>query len=237
MTGTEIATSAQVTASLISGGAALIVALLGIAGAIAAQTIATRRAFQDSLVLLEREGHAHDQERQDQARREDAFRFAEKRQSTYLKYAQISGRLFDARVAVDSAVENWKQPRDLDGGSQTARARMSEESNALRALDKAAATWVRFRLQLDVVEQEVILLAEADVRDTAADLGRVVGCPPDLDGLPISEDLTRYTRDGLSEPLDPTRYIRLLSSFFDAARQEIGIGAGSAATDPPRQSP
>lgn len=47
----------QVNAALISGGVALVVALIGIAGAIAAQFVATKRGFANSLALLERQHH------------------------------------------------------------------------------------------------------------------------------------------------------------------------------------
>jgi len=74
---------AQVTAALISGGAALAVAVLGIGGAITAQLFTTRHALENSLALQERQYARQERERQEQSRREDAYRFAEQRRSTY----------------------------------------------------------------------------------------------------------------------------------------------------------
>ena len=59
MTGPHIALDTQMTTTLLSGTVALIVALLGIAGAIAAQLVATRRAYANSLALFERQ-HAQE---------------------------------------------------------------------------------------------------------------------------------------------------------------------------------
>jgi hypothetical protein len=67
----------QVTAAVISGSVALVVALAGIAGAIVAQAIATRRSFGNSLALFERQRSAQEQERHERSRREDAYRFAD----------------------------------------------------------------------------------------------------------------------------------------------------------------
>lgn len=49
------AVSDQLGAALVSGGAALIVALLGIAGAITAQLLATQRTSRNSLAMFDRE--------------------------------------------------------------------------------------------------------------------------------------------------------------------------------------
>ena len=85
--------SAEVTAALISGGAALVVALVGIGGAIAAQLVATRRAFANSLALFERQHAAGQeskaQERAEAARREEAQRFADERRLTYAKFLRL----------------------------------------------------------------------------------------------------------------------------------------------------
>jgi hypothetical protein len=55
--------NAQVTAALISGGAALTVAVLGIGGAIAAQLFTARHAFKNSLELQEAQYARQEHER------------------------------------------------------------------------------------------------------------------------------------------------------------------------------
>jgi hypothetical protein len=98
--------SAEVTAAMISGGAALVVALLGIGGAIAAQLVATRRAFANSLALFERQ-HAADQESKAQerakaTRREEAQRFADERRLIYAKFLRLVRELREChRVGAD----------------------------------------------------------------------------------------------------------------------------------------
>jgi hypothetical protein len=112
----------QVNAALISGGAALVVALIGIAGAIAAQFVATKRGFANSLALLERQ-HAQalalaeqeradreraaqqeradrERERLEQLRREDADRFSQQRRSIYARFLLSARETREANFAV-----------------------------------------------------------------------------------------------------------------------------------------
>ena len=90
---------AQVTTALISGGAALTVAVLGIGGAISAQLFTTRHAFENSLALQERQYAKQEHERHEQSQREDAYRFAEQRRSTYGRFVRLAREFLDA-VAV-----------------------------------------------------------------------------------------------------------------------------------------
>lgn len=118
---------AQVTAALISGGAALTVAVLGIGGAIAAQLSATRRGFENSLALQERQYAKQEKERQDQSRREDAYRFAEQRRSTYGRFVRLAREFLHAVDMEQSAAENLeriddkhrKHAKSASGGSET----------------------------------------------------------------------------------------------------------------------
>jgi hypothetical protein len=87
--------SPPVTAALISGSVALVVALVGIAGAIAAQSFATRRAFDDSLALFERQRSAQEQEQREQSRREDAYRFADQRRTIYARMLRAAADLHE----------------------------------------------------------------------------------------------------------------------------------------------
>jgi hypothetical protein len=111
VTGPGIAMSAQVTPALISSGAALAVALLGIAGAIVGQFVATKRGFANSLALLERqqaqslalaeqERADRERERREQLRREDAYRYSEQRRSVYASFLRSVRETRDANWRV-----------------------------------------------------------------------------------------------------------------------------------------
>ena len=97
---------AQVTAALISGGAALTVAVLGIGGAIAAQLFTTRHAFENSLALQEQQYAEQEHERHERSRREDAYRFAEQRRSTYGRFVRLAREFLNAADVEHSAAEN-----------------------------------------------------------------------------------------------------------------------------------
>ena len=102
--------SAEVSAALISGGAALVVALAGIGGAIAAQLVATRRAYANSLALFERqhvaEQESKEQERAEAARREEAQRFAGERRLSYAKFLRLVRELREChRVGAEAREE------------------------------------------------------------------------------------------------------------------------------------
>lgn len=164
----------QVTAALISGGVALVVALAGIAGTIVAQSIATKRAFQNSLALLERDRRAQEEERRTRTAREDAFRFAGERRATYVRYARIAEALLIAALEIyDAAVA---RPAD-------------DPDHRLRSLEIAATVWGRLREELDEVEQEVTLLAGSEVRGAAAGLYGAVCSPPNLADIPMPRHL------------------------------------------------
>jgi hypothetical protein len=99
----------QVTAALISGGAALTVAVLGIGGAIAAQLSTARHAFENSLELQERQYAKQEKERHEQSRREDAYRFAEQRRSTYGRFVRLARDFLHAVDMEQSAAENLER--------------------------------------------------------------------------------------------------------------------------------
>jgi hypothetical protein len=125
VTGPHIALDTQVTTTLLSGAAALIVALLGIAGAIAAQLVATRRAYANSLALFERQ-HAQEeasskQQRDEEVRREDAHRFADQRRATYARFLQLADEVRrsngNAHLLLD-AVERYEDEQGEDAQSR-----------------------------------------------------------------------------------------------------------------------
>jgi hypothetical protein len=132
----------QVTAAVISASAALVVAVAGIAGAIAAQAIATRRAFENSLGLWQQQLAVQERERLEQSRREDAYRFAEQRRALYARFLR---RANDLNWAYGDLPSSKKQEDDPDGWERYAK-----------ALDQA-----------DRLLEEIDLLGSADVRRTA----------------------------------------------------------------------
>jgi len=162
----------QVTAALISAGVALTVAVLGIAGAIVAQTYATRRAFQGSLALFERQRAADEHRQHEQAQREDAFRFAEQRRSTYGRFASLARDLADANDAERTATKNSERiGRQLDRVRPGSASDLEESAEAAQQVAAAARTR---REQLDVdygaAREEIHLLGTPDVRAAADEL-------------------------------------------------------------------
>ena len=97
MTGPELAMDTMTATTLISGGVAVFVALLGIGGAIVAQLLATRRGFSDSLALFDRQRAAElknrAQQRAEVARREEVQKFADERRLTYAKFLRLAREL------------------------------------------------------------------------------------------------------------------------------------------------
>jgi hypothetical protein len=220
--------NSAVTAALISGGAALAVALLGIAGAIVAQLLATRRAFANSLALFEREHVRREHERAAEARREDEYRFAEQRRSTYARMLRVAADLYLARLVLNAAVEGWQFVRDPETGHESPGVRTADEAKRLGLLRDAHAQWARTRTALEEVAEEVELLASADVRYAAGELGDIVSKTPELGKALAALDFphipgTRYTvAQRMKRYL---KYEEARAAFLDAARSELGIGA------------
>jgi hypothetical protein len=188
VTGSWIATSPPVAAALISGGAALAVALLGIAGAIAAQLVATRRAFANSLALFEQEHESRERERVAQARREDEYRFAEQRRGTYARMLRAAADLHFALLVLNAAAEGWRYVRDPETRDESPEVRARDEAKRLGLLRDAYAQWARTRAELEEVAEETELLASAGVRHAAAELGDIVSRAPDLDEAVVALD-------------------------------------------------
>lgn len=201
--------SPQVTAALISGGAALVVALLGIAGAVVAQLVTTRRAFANSLALFEQEYLRREREQaaatsRDDARRladqrrEDAYRFADQRRSTYARLLRTAADLYETRGSICKAANKWEDRYHREHGAgqdgtptesvfeAVDRARAAREAWE-RALEEPAAElrdayarWERTRVELDEVAEEVELLASPDVRSAAGELAYFASTLPDF---------------------------------------------------------
>jgi hypothetical protein len=172
--------SPQVTAALISGGAALVVALFGIAGAVAAQLVATRRAFANSLRLFEQEYDKRERERTDQVRREDEYRFADQRRGTYARHLRTAADLYIARLALNAAAEQWEYFRNPEMLSESQEERPEHEERTQRLLLEAFPRWAQLHAELEEVEGEVELLGSAGVRHAAAELADIVSERPEL---------------------------------------------------------
>jgi hypothetical protein len=235
----EMALSPQVTTALISGGAALVVALLGIAGAIVAQLVATRRAFANSLALFEREHDKQERERAAEARREDEYRFADQRRSTYARMLRAAADLYLALLALNAAAEGWRFVRDPGTGNELPEVRAKDEARWMGLLRDAHARWERMRAELEEVAEEVELLASGDVRHAAGELGDIVSKPPDLGEAAVALEYPHIPvgRHSVAQRMRRfSSYDGARTAFLDAARRELGIGAGSAAAGPPQRS-
>lgn len=199
--------STPVTAALLSGGVALVVALLGIAGAIAAQLVATRRAFENSLALFERQ-HARreassKQEREEEARREDAYRFAEQRRSTYGRFVRLAREFVGAVASERTVASNLQRIGRQRGRTRSSSADLEMSAGAAEQL-VADARERRRRLdgEFGAACEEIYLLGSPEVRQTADHLWDVA-----------HEATHSAERD----------YMAARAAFLEAVRQELGI--------------
>jgi hypothetical protein len=176
VTGPGIVMSAQVTTTLLSGTVALIVALLGIAGAIAAQLVATRRAYTNSLALFERQHVREETSRKlqwdEDIRREDAHRFADQRRATYARFLQLADEIRTARgnagVLLDAIERHEDERGKNEQGGDALKQRLAKRANTEfhANMDRAE----RASDQLRGLVAEIDLLGSADVRATAREL-------------------------------------------------------------------
>lgn len=203
--------SDQVTAALISGGIATIVALLGIAGAIVAQLFATRRSFENSLLLFERQQREQERAKRDEAEREDSYRFAEQRRSTYARFLSLARDLVDAQDAEATAKKNLERivrqfsrvkPQQSPGQATVEAAVEEAERTALEMRQRVRD----HRQSLAEALEAVDLLASANVREAASSL---------------------YEGAGTARSLGASSYAGARAAFLDAARTDLGI-TGSA---------
>jgi hypothetical protein len=148
--------SEQLTIAVISSSVALVVAVTGFMASIRAQVVSTRRAFQNSLALFEKQTA-------DQAR----TRFADTKRASYSTVMRLADDLVAARAAEDvAAAELDRADRAFQqhGVLKTEVERRGDVASAARALvtDRTA--------QLDQAINEVELLAAATVRTAVAAL-------------------------------------------------------------------
>ena len=193
----------QLTVAMISGGFALLVALLGIGGAIAAQFVATRRAFENSLALFERQAAAAQQARDEAARTENRHRFADQKRSTYGRALRLADELVTARE--EERVAN----RNFDRTSRVL-ARVGDQSEALaQTVDEHRNTANeqrdrvrRLAVELADVVGEIQLLSDNAVRSAA--------------------DRLRKTAQTASH-VEESQYVEDRDTFLLAARNELDV--------------
>ena len=203
---------AQVTAALISGGAALTVAVLGIGGAIAAQLFTTRHAFENSLALQEQQYAEQEHERHERSRREDAYRFAEQRRSTYGRFVRLAREFLDAVDVEHSAAEN------LDRIDQQ-RSRSRPESHGVEMSAGTAEQLVadarerkrRLHGEFGAACEEIYLLGSQEVRQAADRLW---------------DEAHKATHSADSD------YTTARTAFLEAARHELGIMRSQQSLNP-----
>ena len=231
--------SSQVTAALISGGAALVVALFGIAGAIAAQLLATRRAFDNSLRLFEQENDKRDRERADEIRREDEYRFADQRRSTYARLLRAAADLYFALLVLNAAANEWEYVRDPETRPESPEERALFEERADRRLREAFPRWAQLHADVEEVEGEIELLGSAAVRRAAAELADIVSGRPELGKVleALNWPLVPSRRSVVAESARKfRRYEDTRAGFLDAARGDLAVGPASAGPSSPVQS-
>lgn len=195
----------QVTAALVSGGAALTVAVLGIGGAIAAQLFTTRHAFKNSLALQEQQYARQERERQEQSRREDAYRFAEQRRNTYGRFVRLAREFLHA---VDTEREVVKNLERIDPQRDHAPPGSHELQISVEAAEQLVADARerarRLHGEFGTACEEIYLLGSQEVRRAADELW------------------DKAHKAMRSQDKD---YTAARAAFLEAARQELGIMA------------
>jgi hypothetical protein len=248
-----LAMSTQVATTLLSGGVALVAAVLGFGGAIAAQLLASRNA----LALFERQNAAQERERAEQIRMEDARRFAEHRRTVY---AGLLRNIDDQRGALAAALQAADSIGSMRPGAKsfdpddpaTAWANLAYER-----LKEAADLWVRKFEVLKEGIDELELLASGDVlqqaralRDLVLEQARELWAEYDLPPSSYPGDTTWLLDRALTETRQasqgqpPTSFDQYFASwrrhqdqaasyrqardaFVRSARQDLGILPGT----------
>ena len=188
---------------------ALIVAVLGIAGAIAAQLVATSRTFSHSLALFERQHAAQEasrqQDRAETAHREQEQRFADERRVAYARFLRFADEVVAAQRSVDGYIEIAAQSREKENEDQADWRRRATAEAERRADDSAGRAQVAGE-QLVQLRAEIDLLASSQVRAAARRLSEAT-------------DWSAFATTRMR------MYSDARAAFLDAARHELGIAA------------
>lgn len=197
----------QFPVALISGLFALLVALLGIAGAIAAQVVATRRAFRNSLALFDRQAVESQCARDEAARIESRHRFTDQKRSTYSRTLRLADEI--ARLSKDARVtqENLNLTlRSSEHGEIHAQYLAQTARDYGKEVEDYRARAVPLTDELAEVVGEIELLSDDSVSTASRHLQKVA-----------------YTTSYEQE----SRYIDARENFLLAARSELGVGPQS----------
>lgn len=191
------------TATVVSGVFALLVALLGIAGAIAAQVIATRRAFEYSLALFERQTAEAQQAREEATRTENHHRFADQKRSTYGRALRLADEVVIAQEKERGARQYHNRTmRTLDKVGDQSESLVQAARNYRTEADEQADQARRLAVELADVVGEIHLLSAPAVRAAA-------------------EGLRRSAR--AAGHVEESQYVEAREKFVDAARDELGV--------------
>lgn len=190
-------------ATVVSGVFALLVALLGIAGAIAAQMIATRRAFEYSLALFERQTAEAQQAREEATRTDNHHRFADQKRGTYSRALRLADEVVTAQEKERGARQyHARTMRTLDRVGDQSESLVQAAKNYRTEADEYAEQARRLAVELADVVGEIHLLSTPAVREAA-------------------ESLQKSART--AEHVEETRYAEAREKFVDAARGELGV--------------
>ncbi|GAB3879952.1 hypothetical protein GCM10029964_033230 [Kibdelosporangium lantanae] len=157
--------SEQLTVAVISSSVALVVAVMGFIATIRAQVVSTRRAFQNSLALFEKQTA-------DQAR----TRFADTKRTTYGTVMRLADDLVAVRAAEEHAAVDLERTERAFHQHGLAKAEVERSRGAFT--DARTLVTDRTR-QLDQAINEVELLATDPVRTAAVALRSLAKEPDD----------------------------------------------------------
>ena len=203
--------------ALLSSSVALIVAVLGIAGAVAAQLVATRRAYANSLSLFERHHAEQEAARREEVRRDNAYRFAEQRRSIYGRFVRLAREFIDAVDAERTVAKNLERiARQRDRSPERSLdLEMSAEAAEQLVADARERKW-RLDGEFGTTSEELQLLGSPEVRQVADHL------------WDVAHEVTHSADDA---------YMTARVAFLEAARQELGIVTSSSARQSAHQHP
>jgi hypothetical protein len=206
------------------------VALLGIAGAIAAQLVASRRTFANSLALFEQQNAAQARERAAELRGEEARHFAEERKLAYARLLRTADDLQSVVSAADDAAKARTRIREEARlGPDDEEMRQGRVSSAVHMLGQACDLWEQTFEALGLIAGELELLASGEVLEAARQLWAVTGLPQHYredyyrEPTPAQRALETMFRTQLADYQRPgLTYWQARAAFVDAARRELG---------------
>lgn len=193
----------QLTVAILSGGVALLVALLGIGGTIAAQVVATRRAFENSFALFERQAAEAQLARDEATRIENRHRFADQKKSTYSRTLRLADELVHTRDAERSADKNLERAtRTLVRAGDQSESLVQTVKDYENAVSEYRHRARRLAVELAETVGEIQLLSDNAVRVAADRLQK-----------------SAHTVSHVEAP----QYVEDRDNFLYSARTELGV--------------